>query len=183
VLEATRPFGAPVRAFLSPLVSYHVAREAWELQAYWQLRREVFCDELQIFSGAIAERDPYDLRALPIVAVSHSAGNPEAVVGVVRVYCTDGGAWYGGRLGVARDYRARPQVGAGLIACAVRTALAHGCGTFLAHVLADNAAYFERRHFAAVSELELWGRPHVLMQADLEWFAGPRPQEREERAA
>lgn len=181
MLEATRPFGAPVHAFLSPLVTYQVARERWEREAYWQLRREIFCDELEIFSAALAERDPHDAHALPIVAVSHSAGTPEAVVGVVRVYYTDGGTWYGGRLGVARDYRARPQVGAGLIACAVRTALAHGCASFLAHVLADNVPYFERRHFAARSELELWGRPHVLMQADLEWFAGRRL--REERAA
>ena len=181
MLEATRPFGAPVRAFLSPLVTYGPASEPWELEQYWQLRREIFCDELKIFAAAITERDPHDLRALPIVAVSHSAGNPEAVVGIVRVYASDGGAWYGGRLGVARDYRVRPQVGAGLIARAVRTAAAHGCQKFFAHVLAGNAAYFERQHFVALSELELWGRRHVLMQADLAWFAGAR--EREERAA
>jgi putative N-acetyltransferase (TIGR04045 family) len=170
VLETTRPFGAPVRRYVSPFIAFGVAREAWEIDAYWQLRREIFCQELEIFAGPANERDPHDTRALPIVAVSHSAGNPEAVVGVVRVYPVEGGTWYGGRLGVSRDYRVRPQVGSGLIGAAVRTAAAHGCKRFLAHVLAQNGSYFARHHFRALGELELWGRPHVLMQADMAAF-------------
>lgn len=170
MLETTRPFGAPVRAFVSPLITHAIAREQWEVDAYWQLRREIFCDELKIFAGPANERDPQDVRALPIVAVSHSAGNPEAVVGVVRAYAAEGGVWYGGRLGVALQYRARPQVGSGLIACAVRSAAASGCKRFLAHVLAENAPYFVRNHFRALGELELWGRRHMLMQADLAAF-------------
>jgi putative N-acetyltransferase (TIGR04045 family) len=175
VLETTRPFGAPVRAYVSPSIAHGIAREAWEIEAYWQLRREIFCDELGIFAGPVHERDRHDLRALPIVAVSYSAGNPEAVVGVVRVYAAEGGVWYGGRLGVVRGYRARPQVGSGLIACAVRSAATHGCQRFLAHVLAENTAYFGRNHFRVLSELELWGKPHVLMQADLTAFGIARP--------
>lgn len=173
MLEITRPFGAPVRAYVSPLIAHGVAREAWEIDAYWQLRREIFCAELNIFAGPANERDPHDLRAVPIVAVSHSAGNPEAVVGVVRIYPADAGVWYGGRLGVVREYRARPQVGSGLIACAVRTAAAQGCTRFLAHVLAENVTYFRRHQFRVLNEVELWGRPHVLMQADLAAY-GPR---------
>jgi putative N-acetyltransferase (TIGR04045 family) len=183
MLEATRPFGAPVRAFLSPLVTYGVACESWELEQYWQLRREIFCDELKIFGCAAMERDAHDVRALPIVAIAHSAGSPEAVVGAVRVYAAEGGAWYGGRLGVARDYRVRPQVGAGLIACAVRTASARGCRKVLAHVLASNVAYFERQHFTPMSELDLCGRRHVLMEANVAWFAGSRVCDPEEQAA
>jgi putative N-acetyltransferase (TIGR04045 family) len=182
VLEATRPFGAPVRAFVSPFITHGIARESWELDAYWQLRREIFCGELGVFAGPANERDPHDLRALPIVAVSHSAGNPEAVVGVVRIYAAEGGVWYGGRLGVAREYRVRPQVGSGLIACAVRSAAAHGCERFLAHVLAENVSYFARHHFRALGELELWGRRHVLMQADVAAFVAS-PQARVRRAA
>jgi putative N-acetyltransferase (TIGR04045 family) len=172
-----------VRAFVSPFVTHHVAREAWQLDAYWQLRREIFCEELGIFTGPANERDAFDPRAVPIVAMSHSAGNPEAVVGVVRIYAADGGAWYGGRLGVARDYRVRPAVGAGLIACAVSTAAERGCQRFLAHVLAENATYFARHHFRPLAELELWGRRHFLMQADIAAFTAHGARTRKRLAA
>jgi putative N-acetyltransferase (TIGR04045 family) len=172
MLEPTRPFGAPVRAFVSPLVTCGVAREPWQLSGYWQLRREVFCEELGLFTDAAAERDAHDLAALPIVALAHSAGTPEGVVGVVRVYAAEGGVWFGGRLGVAAGYRARTRVAAGLIACAVASARAAGCEAFLAHVLIENAAFFERQHFRALSELSVCGRPHVLMRAELGAFCG-----------
>ena len=174
MLELTRPFGAPVRAFVSPLITCGVAREPWQLAGYWQLRREVFCEELGLFADLAAERDAHDATALPIVALAHSAGTPEAVVGVVRVYAADGGVWFGGRLGVAADYRVRTRVGAGLIACAVASAAAHGCQTFLAQVLAENVPYFARLHFRPLSELSLCGRRHVLMQADLDAFPARR---------
>lgn len=191
MLEPTRPYGAPVKAYLSPLITTAVAKEAWEVEAYWRLRREIFCDELEIFAGSEHERDRNDVHAVPIAAISHSAGNPEAVVGVVRVYPAEAGVWYGGRLGVAKEYRMRPQVGAGLIACAVRTAAAHGCNRFLAQVLAENASYFTRHNFSALSELDLFGRKHVLMQANIAAFTGtspraksrPRRGEHAERAA
>jgi putative N-acetyltransferase (TIGR04045 family) len=183
VLETTRPFGAPVRAFVSPFVTCAIARESWELGAYWQLRCDIFCEELGLFAGAANERDRHDLLALPIVAVSHSAGNPEAVVGVVRIYAADSGVWFGGRLGVARNYRVRPQVGSGLISCAVQSAAAHGCERFLAHVLAENAAYFARHHFRPLAELELWGRRHVLMQAELAAFVARTPKAPVKQAA
>jgi putative N-acetyltransferase (TIGR04045 family) len=170
MLEPTRPFGAPVRAFVSPLVTCGIAREAWQLAGYWQLRREVFCEELGLFADGGTERDADDAAALPIVALAHSAGTPEAVVGVVRVYAAEAGVWFGGRLGVLAGYRVRTRVGAGLIACAVASAAAHGCKTFLARVLAENAGYFARQHFRALSELSVCGRRHVLMQADLDAF-------------
>lgn len=167
MLELTRPFGAPVRPFISPLITFGVAREPWQIRAYWQLRSEIFCGELALFADAELEHDAQDAFALPIVAIAHSAGTPEAVVGVVRVYAADGGAWYGGRLGVAAGYRVRSQVGAGLIACAVRTAADHGCQQFFATVLAQNVRYFQRQHFSVLSPLEMCGRSHVLMQADV----------------
>lgn len=174
MLEPTRPFGAPVRAFVSPFITCGIAREPWQLDGYWQLRREVFYEELGLFADAASERDAHDATALPIVALAHSAGTPEAVVGVVRVYAAESGVWFGGRLGVAAGYRVRTRVGAGLIACAVASAAARGCKTFLAQVLAENVPYFARQHFRALSELSVCGRRHVLMQAELEAFAVAR---------
>lgn len=172
MLELTRPFGARVRSFVSAAVSFSEAREPWQLDGYWALRREVFCRETRLFGSAPGERDAHDAHALPLVALAHWAGGAEDVVGAVRIYelQSEPGVWYGGRLGVARAYRAHGRVGGGLIALAVGTARAHGCARFLANVLAENRLYFERHHFAPLEERELHGRPHVLMQADLERF-------------
>jgi len=170
MLEATRPYGAPVRPFLSPQVLCGLACEPWQLSAYWALRREVFCEETGLFATGEAERDAEDTHALPIVALSHSAGSPEEVIGVVRIYAAGGGVWHGGRLAVARPYRVRPAVGSGLIRAAVTTALAAGCERFVATVLASNVDYFRRRGFCALSALEVCGRPHQRMEARLELF-------------
>jgi putative N-acetyltransferase (TIGR04045 family) len=167
MLELTRPYGAPVRSFVSAFITHGVASEPWQQAAYWQLRQQVFCEELKLFAGALAERDAHDAGAVPIVALAHSAGTPESVVGVVRIYEADGGVWYGGRLGVARAYRTQRQVGSGLIRCAVRSAAALGCKRFLAHVLAVNVPYFTRHDFRALRDIELHGQRHVLMEAEL----------------
>jgi len=172
MLEATRPFGAPVLPFVSSQVTCGVAREPWQLRAYWALRHEVFCEETGLFASVASERDAEDARALPIVALSHCAGSPEEVIGVVRIYEAEGGTWYGGRLAVARAYRVRRAVGAALIRAAVTTALGRGCQRFVATVLASNGAYFRRHGFRVVGSLELCGRPHLLMEARLDAFGG-----------
>ena len=167
MLELTRPYGARVRGFVSAYVTHGVASEPWQLAAYWQLRRQVFCDELGIFASPTEERDEHDMRAVPIVALAHSAGSPESVVGVVRIYAADGGVWFGGRLAVAGPYRVQRQVGAGLISTAVRSAAAMGCTRFLAHVLAVNVPYFVRHGFRPLQEIALHGQQHMLMEAEL----------------
>jgi putative N-acetyltransferase (TIGR04045 family) len=95
------------------------------------------------------------------------------VVGIVRIFEAEPGQWYGGRLGVSAGYRARGHVGGCLIQTAVSTANGLGCRRFLATVLQDNVAYFRRHHFAPLSQLELCGRVHTLMQADLSAFPAP----------
>jgi len=167
MLELTRPYGAPVRGFVSAYITHGVAREPWQLAAYWQLRRQVFCNELAIFAGAADERDEHDAHAIPIVALAHSAGSPESVVGVVRIYAANSGVWFGGRLGVDAAYRVQRQVGVGLIRAAVETADALGCERFFAHVLATNVPYFMRQRFRPLCEVELHGQRHVLMEAQL----------------
>jgi putative N-acetyltransferase (TIGR04045 family) len=114
--------------------------------------------------------DEHDSHATPIVALSHVAGMPHDVIGVVRIYRSEGDTWYGGRLGVAHDYRRVGAVGGALIHTAVETAHAHGCTRFLATVQARNVRYFEHYDFHALSELDVRGQPHALMQADLRCF-------------
>jgi putative N-acetyltransferase (TIGR04045 family) len=167
MLELTRPYGAPVRSFVSAYITHGVACEPWQHSAYWQLRRQIFCEELGLFAGSAEERDAEDAHAVPIVALAHNAGSPESVVGVVRIYAADGGIWYGGRLGVTNAYRVQRQVGSGLITTAVRTAAALGCERFLAQVLAVNVPYFVRHRFHAIREIEVCGQRHMLMEAKL----------------
>jgi putative N-acetyltransferase (TIGR04045 family) len=167
VLELTRPYGAVLHPFVSAQVTTAVARERWELSSYWALRRAIFCEETALFSSELQERDAYDERAVPLIALAHSAGTPDQIVGVVRIYEREPGVWFGGRLGVEQVYRARGRVGAALVRTAVQSAIARGCERFYATVLQQNARYFERLAFAPESVIEVCGRPHVLMQARL----------------
>jgi len=184
VLELTRPYGAALRPFVSAQVTTALARERWELSSYWALRRAIFCEETALFAGELQERDPHDERALPIIAVAHSAGTPDQIVGVVRIYEREPGIWFGGRLGVEQAYRARGRVGTALVRTAVQSAIALGCERFYATVLYQNARYFERLAFVSESAIEVCGRPHVLMQASLAAYgAGVDRAERAQTAA
>jgi putative N-acetyltransferase (TIGR04045 family) len=167
VLELTRPYGAAFRPYVSAQVTTTIARERWELASYWALRRAIFCEETALFTSALRERDAHDEQALPIIALAHSAGTPDQIVGVVRIYQSASRVWFGGRLGVEPAYRARGRVGAALVRTAVQSAILRGCDRFYATVLDENARYFERLAFVAEAAIELCGRPHVLMQASL----------------
>jgi hypothetical protein len=57
MLELTRPYGAPIRAYASAAVSFRVATQAWQLRGYWALRREIFCRETSLFGSDASERD------------------------------------------------------------------------------------------------------------------------------
>jgi putative N-acetyltransferase (TIGR04045 family) len=54
-----------------------------------------------------------------------------------------------------------------LIRLAVSSAHAMGAKTFLAHVQAQNALLFQQMHWDVLAQVELHGRPHLKMQADL----------------
>jgi putative N-acetyltransferase (TIGR04045 family) len=142
-----------------------VATEPWQVAGYRELRRAIFAEEQGLFEGS--DFDEHDQHALPIVAQSQIAGMPDRVVGVVRIYRSEPGTWYGGRLGVRREFRRFGAIGSSLITTAVSTAHALGCQRFLATVQVANVRYFERYHFRPLRELTLRGRPHQLMQADL----------------
>jgi putative N-acetyltransferase (TIGR04045 family) len=168
LIEMTRVWGQDVLPFLSPSISAQIVDRPWQLDAYHRLRRAVFAEEQGLFAGSdIDESDAY---ATPIVAMSHMAGMPDEVIGTVRIYPTEPGTWYGGRLGVSPPYRSRRVVGSTLICAAVSTAHAWGCRRFLATIQLRNVRYFEQHHFSTIAPVEVCGRAHCLMRADLQAY-------------
>jgi putative N-acetyltransferase (TIGR04045 family) len=173
MLEQTRPWGAAVLPFFSPNVTAQVVSEPWQLAAYYEIRRAIFAEEQGLFEQS--DVDEHDPHATPIVALGHVGGMLDEVIGAVRIYPqrapgdaeTGPGTWYGGRLGVSPRYRSRRVVGTSLICAAVSTAHALGCTRFLATIQLRNVGYFEQHHFASVRPVEVCGRPHRLMEADL----------------
>ena len=115
----------------------------------------MFCAEQGLFRGT--DRDAHDDAAEPIVAVSYAAGMADEVVGAVRIHeeADAPGVWYGSRLAVARDWRGVPDLAAGLIRCAVTTAHARGCHTFLATVQRQNVPLFRRLRWRSLREVEV----------------------------
>ncbi len=166
-----------------------LASEAWERRGHHRLRREIFCDEQGIFEADDA--DAIDAEALPIVALSCIAGGADQVVGVVRIHQPRPRLWWGSRLGVHADFRRVGSIGAELVRLAVCTAASRGCDRFLAHVQAQNVEFFERLHWTSREQVTLHGRPHHLMQAELEHYLPHgratlgflRPQQRQPRRA
>jgi putative N-acetyltransferase (TIGR04045 family) len=147
------------------IVRIKLAMTPFEREATRQLRRAVFCEEQGIFEGD--DTDGIDSIALPIAAVMSLPGMPDEVVGTVRIHETEPGVWHGSRLAVVQHARRMGSIGSGLIKLAVGTAHAHGCKIFLAQVQSQNVPLFHRLHWATLAELDVHGRPHHLMQADL----------------
>jgi putative N-acetyltransferase (TIGR04045 family) len=163
ILERVRPFRCTD-------VGFKLATEAWELVAYFALRRRIFCDEQRLFTAD--DRDAIDEQAIPIVAVARTAGIPDEIAGVVRIWEPSPGEWNGGRLGTHPDHRRSGKVGAGLIHLAVGTACGRGCLRFRAMVQERNVRLFERLGWGVVERTVLLGVPHARMEADLARYRG-----------
>lgn len=155
-----------------------LARTDAERGDYFALRRAIFCEEQRLFAGD--DRDEADDDAHPIVCL-HEHGGLSRVVGVVRIWETAPGDWWGGRLGVHVDFRAAATVGRRLVQTAVGTARAWGATQFRATVQRPNVAFFRRLRWTTVEEIQVLGQPHHLMQADLSWYA-PTAERRPIRA-
>ena len=143
---------------------FKLALSPSHIEAYFLLRQQIFCQEQNIFQ--MSDRDDYDSIAYPIVAINHD----NKVVGVVRIYETKPGLWYGGRLGVHPNYRRGWKIGKGLINKAVTTANGWGCDRFLATVQLTNVRFFQRLHWNSVDEINICDRPHHLMEAELDFY-------------
>ncbi|WP_407051489.1 MSMEG_0567/Sll0786 family nitrogen starvation N-acetyltransferase [Methyloraptor flagellatus] len=155
----------PVAPFVAAEYQVKFATTPWERAGAARLRREVFCVEQGLFDTH--DRDAIDEVAIPIVAISMLGVAADAVVGTVRIHEAEPGLWWGSRLAVAPEFRKVGHLGAALIRLAVSSAHARGCTRFLAHVQAQNALLFRRLHWQTLDIVELHGRPHHLMQADL----------------
>jgi putative N-acetyltransferase (TIGR04045 family) len=151
--------------------SFHtrVARTARERAAYHALRRAIFCDEQRLFAGD--DRDAWDATAVPIVCLTDTPEGSARVVGVVRIWEEAPGDWWGGRLGVDPGFRSVGAVGRWLVQTAVGSARAWGARRFRATVQRPNVAFFRRLHWQTRDELQLYGLPHHLMEADLTRFS------------
>lgn len=163
----------PACAASEPVITYRpveyrvkLATESWELREALALRRAVFCAEQRLFNFTDAD-DIDEAGALTLVAVSCIHSMAEDVVGTVRVHELGNGVWQGSRLAVRRDYRCQAWLGSELIHLAVSLAHARGATRFLAQVQQQNVALFERLHWRSIEAIELRGRPHMRMEADL----------------
>lgn len=148
--------------------SFQLALSEADIADYFALRQQIFCEEQGLFEQH--DRDQIDRRSYPIVAIAHTANQPDRVVGVVRIYEQSPRLWYGGRLGVHPDFRRGWRIGKGLIQKAVTTANTWGCDQFLATVQVQNVRFFTRLHWDRLKEIEILERPHHLMQADLAYY-------------
>jgi len=159
---------------LSPTASsdrftFHLLRPNSSLNnGYWELRTAIFCEEQHLFEAT--DRDELDADAYPITAIHHGSSHCGQVVGVVRIVEQQPRIWYGGRLGVQREFRRHNQIGKGLIWKAVTTAHGWGCDRFLATVQIQNVRFFQRLHWSSIDELEIKGIRHHLMEADLSYY-------------
>ncbi|TCR67880.1 MSMEG_0567/Sll0786 family nitrogen starvation N-acetyltransferase [Rhizobium sp. BK376] len=144
------------------------ATSEWERREAHLLRRAVFCEEQGIFEGD--DRDAIDGHAIPIVALSMMGVAADQVVGTVRIHEAEPGLWWGSRLAVSGDFRKIGALGATLIRLAVSSANAMGCHTFLANVQVQNGLLFRRMHWDVLEEFEVYGKPHLRMKADLNWY-------------
>ncbi|NJK34477.1 MAG: GNAT family N-acetyltransferase [Oscillatoriales cyanobacterium SM2_2_1] len=154
---------------------FKLATSPEEMAAYFELRKIIFVQEQQLFQGS--DVDAIDEMAYPIIAIHTRSSNESSsgssngeIVGVVRIYETQPGTWYGGRLGTHPDHRKGWSIGKGLIYRAVTTANSWGCTQFLATVQLQNIRFFQRLHWHSLGELIICHQPHHLMKADLNFY-------------
>lgn len=161
----------------SPTYLFKLAKTHAEIAAYFELRRQIFVEEQQVFEHS--DIDSLDSISYPIIAVQSNVSCLD-VLGVVRIYEAEPRLWFGGRLGTHPEHRKALQVGKGLIYKAVTTANTWGCDRFLATVQLQNVRFFQRLHWHSLQEVVIQEIPHHLMEADLSYYpAGTesRPQQ------
>ncbi|WP_218280195.1 MSMEG_0567/Sll0786 family nitrogen starvation N-acetyltransferase [Verrucomicrobium spinosum] len=82
---------------------FKIASTPQELQGYWNLRRDVFCEEQGVFVEH--DRDEVDAHAIPLICATLVAGMVDEVVGTVRIDEREPRLWYGSRLCVHKAHR------------------------------------------------------------------------------
>lgn len=150
--------------FISADIVIKLVSEDWERRQYYRLRELTFRDEQKILQE---DRDECDFKAFGIVAIGNMFGEPDRVIGAVRIFPDEQHNWWGGRLCVDPLYRYHSAIGKALINAAVSTAKKLGCQRFLATVQKQNERYFQKLHWYSQQHIDVAHIPHVLMQADL----------------
>lgn len=69
--------------FISADIVIKIVSEDWERRQYYRLREATFRDEQQILKE---DRDEYDFKAFGIVAIGQMFGEPDRVIGAVRIF-------------------------------------------------------------------------------------------------
>ena len=165
-------------------IDINIPSDTAQLEAYYNIRKSIFCDEQALFQES--DFDKHDHSAIPIIAVNHYMGSPDEVVGVVRIYEENKREWFGGRLGVIKEYRSfskficpnlfkerdvsalyRMSIAAGRIYRAVSLANHLGCNKFSAHVQERNVNIFKRLQWEVIEKINIYGIKHYLMEANL----------------
>ena len=98
---------ASPRPFRSADYIVRFASEEWELAGAAALRHAVFCREQGAFTHD--DRDAVDALAIPIVACSMIGGQPDEVIGTVRIHEEAPGLWRGSRVAVAASHRSNSE--------------------------------------------------------------------------
>lgn len=148
-----------------------VDRPTWEIRvadpsevaAYQAIRREVFVDEQELFTGDDRDDIDDDPRTVVLVAVDADGD----VLGGVRLAPATGrdiGWWTGGRLAVRRGARHAGGIGSALVREACRQAVLRGVLRFEATVQKRNEPLFRHLGWVSWGTTTLAGARHVQMR-------------------
>lgn len=140
----------------------HTARNAFERNQAFRIRKQVFVDEQQLFCNS--DRDEHDSDAIFIVAETANT-----IVGTVRIYPvkSEPGHWIGGRLAVKKAFRTG-RTGSMLVKEAMKRVKNSGCTLFTADIQEKNVRFFKKLGWEATGPLTMhYGIPHQPMRANL----------------
>jgi len=140
-----------------------IAATVEELDAHYAIREESFVRHQGLFAGTDRDEHDRDPRTMHLVAVCHPTGE---IVGSVRCYVDKEGAWHGGRLVVAPQWRqSKLKIAPALVRAAEEHVRATGAKWFLAYIQCRYAKLFEHIGWVRIGgEVEYAGTPHQLMR-------------------
>lgn len=135
-----------------------------EIRAVFVIRKEVFVIEQKMFKES--DVDQNDLKSTYLIAKNNSK-----ILGTVRVFPLENGAWMGGRLAVRKKYRGAyngTYIGSMLVKEAVTYVLANNCNNFSALIQEKNVNFFKKIGWKPIGDIvSHLGRPHQSMEANL----------------
>ncbi|MCP4348394.1 MAG: MSMEG_0568 family radical SAM protein [Desulfobacterales bacterium] len=140
----------------------HSARTGQETARAFEIRKQIFVREQNMFKDS--DKDEHDNESIHLVAKVDGK-----IIGTVRVFPgKKSGHWIGSRLAVLKESRSF-HVGILLVKEAIKRVKKKGCTVFTAHIQEKNINFFSKLGWKPVGSVEDYlGRPHQVMQADLD---------------